>query len=101
MRIILDQKFITMKTSFALTALLAAALPLSALASADCPAHPKSEWIKDVDARAKLEDLGYKIRKFKVEGQCYEIYGWNKDGKKVEIYFDTKTLEIVKADIEK
>ncbi|MBI3384240.1 MAG: PepSY domain-containing protein [Aquabacterium sp.] len=78
-----------------------AALPLTALASANCPAHPKSEWVKEGDARAKLEEQGYKIRKFKVEGQCYEIYGWNKDGKKVEIYFDTKTLDIVKAEIEK
>ncbi|MGQ0598994.1 PepSY domain-containing protein [Aquabacterium sp.] len=77
------------------------ALPLSAMAGAKCEAHPKSEWIKEGDARAKLEEQGYKIRKFKVDGQCYEIYGWNKDGKKVEIYFDTKTLDIVKAEIEK
>ena len=29
---------------------------------------------------------GYKIKKFKVDGNCYEIYGHNKEGKKVEIY---------------
>lgn len=85
----------------ALVLSLAAALPMSALASAKCEAHPKAEWIKEGDARAKLEEQGYKIRKFKVDGQCYEIYGWNKEGKKVEIYFDTKTLDIVKAEIEK
>ena len=43
----------------------------------------------------------YKIAKFKVDGNCYEIYGTNKDGKKVEIYFDTRSLDVVKAEIEK
>lgn len=81
--------------------LAAAALaPSLALAKADCPAYPKAEWMKESEARAKLEAQGYKIRKFKVDGQCYEIYGFNKEGKKVEIYFDTKTLDIVKAEIE-
>lgn len=90
-----------MKHLAALSIIAAAALPLSAQASADCPTYPKAEWMKEGDARAKLEDQGYKIRKFKVEGQCYEIYGWNKEGKKVEIYFDAKTLDIVKAEIQK
>jgi len=73
----------------------------SALAGATCEKHPKEEWMKEADAKAKLEAEGYKIKKFKVDGQCYEIYGHNKEGKKVEIYFDTKTLAIVKAEIEK
>ena len=30
-----------------------------------------------------------------------EIYGKNKEGKKVEIYYDAKTLEPVKSEIEK
>jgi len=67
-----------------------------AFASADCPAYPKAEWMKDSDARAKLEKDGYKIKTFKVSGNCYEIYGHDKDGKKVEIYFDAKSLAIVK-----
>ncbi|NEX61676.1 PepSY domain-containing protein [Noviherbaspirillum galbum] len=72
-----------------------------AFASAKCTAHPKSEWMKESDAKAQLEAAGYKIRKFKVDGNCYEIYGHNKEGKKVEIYFDTKTLDVVKSEIEK
>ncbi|MDQ0140700.1 PepSY domain-containing protein [Cupriavidus necator] len=73
----------------------------AALASAKCPAHPRGEWIKESDARARIEAQGYQIRKFKVDGNCYEIYGKTKEGKKAEIYFDTKTLDIVKAEIEK
>jgi hypothetical protein len=90
-----------MKVANVLFALAAGALPLAAQAGAKCESHPKTEWIAEADAKAKLQANGYKIRKFKVDGQCYEIYGWNKDGKKVEIYFDTKTLDIVKAEIEK
>ncbi len=77
-----------------------AAMPLLAFAGAKCPAHPKAEWLKPEEARAKIEAQGYKIKKFKVDGECYEIYGRNKDDKKVEIYFDTKTLDIVKSEIE-
>lgn len=72
-----------------------------AFARADCPAHPKAEWMGQAEAKAKIEAQGYRIKKFKVDGQCYEIYGFDKDGKKVEIYFDTKTLAVVKAEIEK
>jgi hypothetical protein len=81
---------------------LLAALGVSgaAFAKADCAAHPKSEWMKESDARAKLEAEGYKIKKFKVDGNCYEIYGHNKDGKKVEIYYDAKTLAVVKSEVE-
>jgi hypothetical protein len=88
-----------MPTLFA--ALLLLAVSTSALASAKCEKHPKEEWMKEADAKAKLEAEGYKIKKFKVDGNCYEIYGWNKEGKKVEIYFDTKTLAVVKSEIEK
>jgi hypothetical protein len=72
----------------------------AAFAKADCTAHPKSEWMKESDARSQLEAQGYKIKKFKVDGNCYEIYGHNKDGKKVEIYYDTKTLAVVKSEVE-
>jgi hypothetical protein len=73
----------------------------TAFAAAKCEKHPKQEWMNQDQAKAKLESEGYKIRKFKVDGNCYEIYGHDKEGKKVEIYFDTKTLDVVKANVEK
>lgn len=73
----------------------------AAFAKADCKAYPKAEWMKGAEAKNKIEAQGYTINKFKVDGNCYEIYGKNKDGKKVEIYFDAKTLEPVKTEIEK
>ncbi|MEO8312842.1 MAG: PepSY domain-containing protein [Caldimonas sp.] len=71
------------------------------LAKADCKAHPKAEWMSEADAKARIQAQGYTIGKFKVDGNCYEIYGKNKEGKKVEIYYDAKTLEPVKTEIEK
>lgn len=76
-------------------------LPLEAYASADCTVHPKSEWASENTLKQALKDEGYTIKKFKVDGNCYEMYGRNKEGKKVEIYFDTKTLAIVKSEVER
>ena len=91
-----------MKVSFAgtLTALVLL-LPAQAWAGANCKAYPKAEWMNEADARSKIEGQGYKIAKFKVDGNCYEIYGTNQAGKKVEIYFDAKSLDIVKSEVEK
>ncbi|MFN7834684.1 MAG: PepSY domain-containing protein [Burkholderiaceae bacterium] len=81
--------------------LVLAAFSTAAVAGADCKPHPKNEWLKPADARAQIEAQGYRIKKFKVDGNCYEIYGTTKEGKKAEVYYDTKTLDMVKAEIEK
>ena len=61
-----------------------------------CPAYPKNEWMSEADAKAKIAEMGYKMKTFEVTGNCYEIYGHDKDGNKAEVYFDAKTLAIVK-----
>jgi len=73
----------------------------TAFAAANCPKYPKNEWMPEAEAKKKIEGMGYKIDKFKVSGNCYEIYGFNKEGKKAEVYFDAKTLAIVKSEIGK
>jgi hypothetical protein len=67
-----------------------------AFAGAPCTKHPKSEWLSEGEMKAQIENAGYQIKKFKVDGDCYEIYGSDSNGKKVEIYFDTKSGEVVK-----
>lgn len=61
-----------------------------------CPAYPKNEWMPEADAKAKIAEMGYKVKTFEVTGNCYEMYGHDKDGNKAEVYFDAKTLAIVK-----
>jgi hypothetical protein len=88
-----------MKTAAFIVAL--ALTSTTAFAGAKCEKHPKDQWMKEADAKAKIAEQGYNIKKFKVDGNCYEIYGTNKEGKKAEVYFDTKTLAVVKAEIGK
>lgn len=53
---------------------------------------PQEKWMKESDFRVMQEKQGYQIKTFKVsKGKCYEIYGLDKNGKKVEIYFDPST----------
>jgi hypothetical protein len=78
-------------------ALVSTVLTSNVYASADCPVYPKEEWASEDTLKEALEAEGYTIKKFKIDGNCYEMYGRNKEGKKVEIYFDMKTLGIVKA----
>jgi hypothetical protein len=67
----------------------------SAMARPTCN-QPKEQWMKEADFKAQIEKQGYDIKTFKVsKGQCYEIYGHDKSGKKVEIYFDPVTAAIL------
>lgn len=62
-----------------------------------CTDLSKEEWVNQENFQAQLVKEGYKIKKFKVtKGNCYEIYGWNKDSEKIEIYFNPANSKIVK-----
>lgn len=69
-------------------------------AKKNCTDQPKEKWMTEADFKKKVEDLGYKIRKFKQPGSCYEIYGTNKEGQKVEVYFNPVDLTVVKEEID-
>jgi hypothetical protein len=74
-----------------LVSALLIALTSAAFAGPTCNV-PKDKWMKEADFKADLTAKGYTIKTFKVsKGQCYEIYGTDKAGKKVEIYFDPAT----------
>lgn len=62
--------------------------------------EPKSKWISEADFKARIEEEGYKIRKFKQPGICYEIYVQNPKGQKVEVYFNPVNAKIVKSEID-
>jgi hypothetical protein len=63
-----------------------------------CTDQPKDKWMKEDDFKKKVEAEGYKIRKFKQPGTCYEIYGTDREGKNVEIYFNPVDGSIVKKE---
>ncbi|AYF43793.1 MULTISPECIES: PepSY domain-containing protein [Halobacteriovorax] len=64
-----------------------------------CTTEDKSKWQDQETFKSNLVSQGYKINEFKVtEGNCYEIYGWDKDKNKVEIYFNPVDGSIVKKE---
>lgn len=87
-----------MRKTLSFTAMIlaiASAVPALAEESASCTAEPKDKWIATDDAKAKATEQGYRVRRVKVEGNCYEIYGFDKDNAKVEVYMDPVTGKIL------
>ena len=65
-----------------------------------CTDQPKEQWQDQEVFKENLVSQGFKIKEFKVtEGKCYEMYGWNKEGQKVEIYFNPVDAAIVKEEV--
>lgn len=81
---------------FAPAFLAAAALSASAFAAPQCTNAPRAQWMTEAAMKQKVLDQGYTIKVFKVSGNCYEIYGKDKAGNNVEIYFDPTDGHIVK-----
>lgn len=72
-----------------------------AFAGPECTTADQAQWQDQAAFQEGLKAQGYEIKKFKVtKGNCYEIYGWDKDRKKVEIYFDPVSGKPVKTKIE-
>lgn len=84
-----------MKLNFLLIGLVVTSSPL--WAKKTCTDQPKEKWMSEDAFKNKVTSEGYKITKFKQPGSCYEIYGQDKDGNKVEIYFNPVDGSIVKT----
>jgi len=57
-------------------------------AKKNCTNQPKEKWMSEAAFKELAKKQGYTIRKFKQPGSCYEIYGKDKAGKNVEVYFN-------------
>ena len=51
----------------------------------DCTKLDKASWKPASEAEAKAKALGYEVRRSKIEGSCYEVYGV-KEGKLYELF---------------
>jgi hypothetical protein len=71
------------------------AMSTAALAEPTCHA-PKDKWMTQASFKQSMETQGYKIKTLKVTNGCYEIYGHNKAGKRVELSFDPVTGDLAK-----
>ena len=53
---------------------------------------PKKQWKSLPSLEAKLKKEGWQVRKSKVDGGCYEVYGTMPNGDRVEAYFHPVTF---------
>ena len=72
----------------------------NALAGADCTSEPKSNWMSRAEMQKMILEMGYTIDRFKVDGNCYEIYGRKGEDRKIEVYFNPVNGKVVKEEIE-
>lgn len=79
---------------------IALAFTAPAFAGPQCTTAPKDKWMSEAAMKAKIEKDGYRIKTFKVSGSCYEIYGFDSTGRKVEIYFNPVDGAVVKKETE-
>ena len=60
----------------------------------NCTKVAKASWKPASDAEAAAKAAGYEVRKSKIEGSCYEVYGV-KDGKLFELFYSPADLKLM------
>ena len=59
----------------------------------NCTKLDKASWKPSSAAEAKAKEAGYEVRRSKIEGSCYEIYGV-KGGKLYELFYSPEDLTL-------
>lgn len=67
--------------------------PALATGKMSCDAGPQSGWKTRAELESSLVSKGWTIKKSKVDGGCYEVYGTTPEGDRVEAYFHPVSLE--------
>ena len=80
-------------SSAALLSLGVSAPAAHATGKVKCDAGPQSGWVTRANLESSLVKKGWKIKKSKVDGGCYEVYGTTPEGDRVEAYFHPVTME--------
>jgi len=91
-----------MTTTKILALLTFSVLSGAAAAGPACTDEPQAKWLTEAQMTQKFQALGYSddVKKLHVsKGKCWEIYGHDKAGKRVEIYFHPITGEIAEKNV--
>lgn len=59
-----------------------------------CSKAPRDQWKPIAQAEAAARAAGYEVRRAKIDGTCYEVYG-TKGGSLFELYYDPATMKHV------
>jgi hypothetical protein len=70
-----------------------------------CPQTPQATWRPQMELQRKLVGEGWRVRQVKTFSTCYEVYGFDEKGDRVEAFFNPTTFERIQpkaaADAEK
>lgn len=61
----------------------------------DCTQAAKDKWLGEDVIKERAKAAGIDVRQVKVEGTCYEVYGIDAKGSKVETLFNPETGDAV------
>jgi hypothetical protein len=69
-------------------------------ADAVCTNEPQATWLPAEEMKLLATHRGYRIKTFKIsKNNCYEIYGFDRQGQIVEAYFNPVTSRLVTQNI--
>jgi hypothetical protein len=65
-----------------------------------CTNEPQAAWLPAEEMKLLATHRGYRIKTFKIsKNNCYEIYGFDRQGQIVEAYFNPVTSRLVTQNI--
>ncbi|MDE2790095.1 MAG: PepSY domain-containing protein [Paracoccaceae bacterium] len=76
---------------------VAIAFPQLAMATGmyQCEPVAQGQWLPEASLTEMLEADGWRVRRMKVDGGCWEVYGTTPEGKRVEAYFHPASGELL------
>ena len=84
-------KFASLAMSAACALLISAQAQATGLMT--CESGDPAKWQSKEKLTKLMQAEGWKVRRIKVDGGCYEVYGTTPDGNRVEAYYHPVTLE--------
>jgi hypothetical protein len=81
------------RLALAVSMMIAPSLPAFADGFTNCTKSPKASWRPKEAAEAAAKKAGYEVRRSKIEGSCYEVYGV-KNGKLFEVFYSPEDLSV-------
>jgi hypothetical protein len=60
-----------------------------------CTSAPESRWLSLEALKARAEAQGYKVQKAKLKAACAEIYAFDRNGVRTELFLDPTSGDIV------
>lgn len=63
-----------------------------------CPDEPREQWRGQMELQRKLVAEGWRVRQVKTFNTCYEVYGFDEKGERIEAFFNPRTFERIREE---